>query len=255
MKRSAKESVLEFFSKILKSSFYALGTPNGNLISAHVAEKLVPIVSAPTPVGMIKFFCPAPLPEWRARTLLTKEPETLQWIDQFEKGDVFWDIGANVGVYSLYAAFRQVKVRAFEPSAPNYYLINRNIELNGLDDRISAYCLAFTDASGLDLFYMSNTELGGALNSFKDQVDWQGQAFRAAVKQAMIGYSIDDFLERFRPDFPNHIKIDVDGIENKIIAGAAKTLGDPRLKSLLVELDSSRVKYCDSVMGMIGPAA
>src|SRR5207247_11216921 len=126
-------------------------------------------------------------------------------------------IGANVGVYSLYAGLRKLKVLAFEPSAPNYYVLNRNIEINGLDERVSAYCIAFNDRTRIDSFYMANTELGGALNSFGDQVDWQGNPLRSAMKQAMLGFTIDDFIHRFQVDFPNHIKIDVDGIENRII--------------------------------------
>ncbi len=34
----------------------------------------------------------------RARTVLTKEPGTIAWIDGFAPGEVFWDVGANVGV-------------------------------------------------------------------------------------------------------------------------------------------------------------
>jgi FkbM family methyltransferase len=246
-----KETALGYVSRFLKSAVYLLGRDKGDLVSARLAETLVPIVSTPTPHGVIKFFCPGSFSEWRARTVLTKEPETLEWIDRFHDNDVFWDIGANVGIYSLYAGCRKIKVTAFEPSAPNYYLLNQNIEINGLDERVSAYCLAFSDRTGLDTFYMTNTELGGALNSFSDPVDWEGKPFQASVRQAMIGYSIDDFIEKFRVDFPNHIKIDVDGIENKIIDGAKKTLSDKRLKSLLVELDSSRPDYCESVLQVI----
>ncbi|HYR85417.1 MAG TPA: FkbM family methyltransferase [Terriglobia bacterium] len=215
---------------------------------------MAPTVRKRTPVGLIKFFCPGALPEWRARTLLTKEPETLEWIDRFSAGDVLWDIGANVGVYSLYAAFRKVRVLAFEPSAPNYYVLNRNIEINELDSQISAYCLAFSDETGLDVFYMLNTTLGGAMNSFGEQVDWEGKPFKAETRQAMIGYTIDDFLQNFQVDFPTHMKIDVDGIENKIIVGAKQTLSDSRLKSLLVELDSARPDYCSSVIRTIESA-
>jgi hypothetical protein len=55
-----------------------------------------------------------------------------------------------------------------------------------------------------------------------------------------VGYSIDSFIKEFAAPFPNHIKIDVDGIEDRIIAGATDTLADPRLLSLSIELDSSR---------------
>jgi len=40
---------------------------------------------------------------WRFKTLFEKEPETIDWINSFRKEDVFWDIGANVGIYSIWA--------------------------------------------------------------------------------------------------------------------------------------------------------
>ena len=92
------------------------------------------------------------------------------------------------------------------------------------------------------------TELGGALSSVAEAVDWKGKPFNASFKQSMIGFSVDDFVRKFNPLFPNHIKIDVDGIESKIIKGAETTLSDRRVKSILVELDSSRESYCREVM-------
>lgn len=56
----------------------------------------------------------------------------------------------------------------------------------------------------------------------------------------MIGFSIDDFIDQFDPRFPNHLKLDVDGLEVPILDGAQKTIRDPRLRSLLVELNVTR---------------
>ena len=50
----------------------------------------------------ITFFIPTRLLYYRADTFSQKEPETLAWIDTFQKNSVFWDIGANVGLYSIY---------------------------------------------------------------------------------------------------------------------------------------------------------
>ena len=52
----------------------------------------------------------------------------------------------------------------------------------------------------------------------------------------MIGFTIDDFVSRFAPAFPTHLKMDVDGLEGEILRGAAATLRDPRLISAMVEL-------------------
>jgi hypothetical protein len=56
--------------------------------------------------GQLLFYTPSQLLISRAESLLRKEEDTIQWIDGFETGAVFWDVGANVGVYSLYAARR-----------------------------------------------------------------------------------------------------------------------------------------------------
>lgn len=238
-------------TQFLKNGIRFFGRSRSTLVLAKLAEDLAPVISQETEFGTIDFFCPGEIPEWRARTLLTKEPETIEWINTFSDGDIFWDIGANVGVYTLYAALRRIKVLSFEPSSMNYYLLNRNIEINKMDDHISALCIAFNDTTRLDKFWMGNTELGAALNNFADAVDWKGVPFAASFKQAMIGFNIDDFIMQFNPLFPNHIKIDVDGIENKIIKGAERTLSDKRVKSILIELDSGRTDYYKEVADAI----
>lgn len=248
---SIKQKVLNYATNILKSSINIIGRDKATLISAQLAEELSPVLTQKNNLGTIKFFCPGKLPEWRARTLFTKEPETIEWIETFHDTATLWDIGANVGVYSLYAALKGLNILAFEPSPSNYYLLSKNIEINKMDDRISAFCIAFNDTTKLDSFYMANTELGGALNSFGEAIDWRGKSFTASLKQAMVGFNIDDFVEQFSPPFPNYIKIDVDGIENKIVEGAKNTLRDKRVKSVLVELDTERKDYCNNVIEII----
>lgn len=176
-------------------------------------------------------------PIWRADSLLSKEPETIRWIDSFVEGDVFWDIGANVGIYTLYAATKPgIQVLAFEPAVVNLHVLSRNIEMNHLDGSVQAYCLAFTNTTKLDTFHMRKTSYGGAGHNFGEPVNWRGEALDVVFKQATMGFSIDHFIAQFEPAFPNHIKIDVDGIEGDIIEGATETLRDPRLRSVLVEL-------------------
>ena len=199
--------------------------------------------------GAIAFYCLGDTARWRARTLLSKEPETIEWIDGFAPGDVFWDIGANIGVYALYAAIdRKVSVLAFEPSAANYFLLNRNIELNRLDAQVRAFCLAFTDRSSADALNMVSTGLGGALSSFGAPIGPFGERFEPRFKQGMVGFSVDDFVARFNPPFPNHLKIDVDGIEDRVVAGARATLAGARLKSVSIELDAARADYTGAVV-------
>lgn len=219
------------------------------IISDALAETAAEIVSVPTKAGKIDFYCIGDIPVARANSLLTKEPETIDWIHTFDLNDVFWDIGANVGNYSLYAAkVMKAQVLAFEPSAANYLLINRSIEINGLGEAIKAYCLALNDVDMLSAIHMQNTKFGGALTSFDTPVDFKGDEFEAFFKQGMVGLSIDGFVEKFNPLFPNRIKIDVDGIEDKIIQGGLKTLSDKRVKSVSIELDDSRPEYTQPII-------
>jgi FkbM family methyltransferase len=243
-----KIRALNALIRLLQRTIQRVGGDVGTRILAHMSGEIVPVVSERTDHGMIHFYCPGTLPVYRAKTLLTKEPETIQWIDGFNKGDVLWDIGANVGVYSLYAALRGSPVVAFEPSPGNYYLISKNVEINEMDSQVSVYCIAFSNETGLDHFYMANTEIGGALNSFGEAIDQYGNTYSGYFRQATVGFSIDEFVEKFDPLFPNHIKIDVDGLEGSIIDGGNTTLSDQRLKSLLVELDTERQEYAGEVI-------
>lgn len=223
------------------------------LAQDEASDQLVETVR--TARGNIAFACPSALTLWRARTLTTKEPETLEWIDSFSHGDTLWDVGANVGIYSLYAGISGTcRVLAFEPAAGNYYLLNRNIEINGLGDKVQAFCIAFNDRSVLDALNMQSTELGAALSGFSEAIDNFGARFIPKFRQGMVGYSIDEFIERFDPPFPNHLKIDVDGIEDKIVKGAVNTLRDGRLKSVSIELDSGRDDFVLSVTSVLQEA-
>ena len=78
---------------------------------------------------------------FRAKSFATKEPETLDWIDHLPQGCTLWDVGANVGLYSIYAAKkRECRVVAFEPSVFNLELLAQNFFLNSLQERV-APCL------------------------------------------------------------------------------------------------------------------
>ena len=194
------------------------------------------IIKTKTKYGDISFYCPeGKMPEKRAKTLLVKEKDTIEWIDSFNKKDIFWDIGANVGCYSLYAGSKGIRTYSFEPESWNYRLLNKNIQINNLDNKILAFCIAFNNITKIDFFNLSSLVPAYSLHCFGEETDWKGRLFKPKFKQGMIGYSIDDFIENFDIRFPNHIKIDVDGIEHKIINGALKTLSHPKLKSILVE--------------------
>lgn len=91
---------------------------------------------------VLKLAHPNPQIRSRNNTFSSKEPETLSWIDSFAAKDVLWDVGANVGLYSVYAGLRGVIVYAFEPSVFNLEFLVRNIHANLVTDAVGVIPVA-----------------------------------------------------------------------------------------------------------------
>ena len=189
--------------------------------------------------------------KFRVGTYATKEPETLDWIERyFREGDVLYDVGANIGLYSLFAAKHlkgDCKVYAFEPEALNHARLSKNIYLNGLSSVVLPCCVAITDTLCFDQLYLNPNNFehsasgeglvsGTAMHNFGDPVDFSGAGFEPFHRQGTVGVPVDHLWQTWGLEFPNHLKIDVDGLEEKVITGAAQTLKDRRLRSVLVEI-------------------
>jgi FkbM family methyltransferase len=174
----------------------------------------------------------------RAKTYSIKEPDTLDWLDSFEPDSCFFDLGANIGQYSLYPAKKfgdKIKIYAFEPQCINYYLLNRNIYLNKLEKNITAYGVAISGTSGFSKLYIPKFIGGGNRSQFGKE-DLNTMKKPASHIQGMFGVTLDDLCSKWGLPCPNYIKIDVDGIEIAIINGAGNTLKNPDLRSVIVEL-------------------
>jgi FkbM family methyltransferase len=170
-----------------------------------------------------------------------KEPETVAWIERYAgQGDVLYDIGANVGAYSLVAASRQgVRVYAFEPAFPNFTQLSRNVILNGYSGRVIPLHVALHDSTGLVEFNFSDLTAGTALHSLGGDVDQKGNRFTPAASQPVLAFRLEDFVRQFRLPKPTLVKLDVDGHERSVIEGAVEVLSSGCLRSLLVELEPS----------------
>lgn len=196
----------------------------------------------------IVFATPTTHTKWRVDSLFEKEPVTIQWISEFAPSDVLVDIGANVGMYSLWAAkTRGARVYAFEPEAQNYALLNRNIALNSAGDQVKAYCLALSDQAGYSELHLSALQPGGSCHSLGERVDFKHEPMTPAYSQACIAARLDDLVAEGVVPTPAHIKIDVDGFEPKVIAGARRVLADRGLRSMLIEINQNLADHVQMV--------
>lgn len=184
------------------------------------------------------------LEKWRYTSFWDKECETLAWIKSFDDGDVFFDVGANIGIYSLYCAYLYPKcqILAFEPHKPNFFRLLDNIRINGFNN-IAPFLYCIGDKTGHVDFSSNSNETGSSGGQMKDPSE--------------IGeipcWSLDDFIiHGFYSPNPTHIKIDIDGQELKVVNGMTETLKSPQLKSVLVEIDysPSTVKNAIKILGM-----
>jgi FkbM family methyltransferase len=180
----------------------------------------------------------------RAQKSYTRERVTMGWLRNIVgAGDVVYDIGANVGAYSLYAGkklkFSTGRVYAFEPAFFNFSALCKNIEVNWLNDIVLPFPVAFTAVSGPDKLFLSSTISGSALHAV-GKTESEGKSFAPRFTQGVLSSTIDEFCHSPNVMFPNHIKIDVDGTEGEIIRGMASTIIDPRLKSIMIEIDSDQ---------------
>ena len=168
----------------------------------------------------------------RARDLLSKEPETITWLDRMEEDDVLWDVGACVGSYSIYSAVRRgVRVVAFEPASYNNYALERNISLNKLNDKITNFPIGIgSDFAYTTLTHISGVDMGSSSNDIGTSAI---SKYRPGVKTGCVVDSIDNLVKAELP-YPTHLKVDVDGAEPDVIEGALETI--PNLKSILIEL-------------------
>ena len=178
------------------------------------------------------------------------ETDTREWLDNISvnRTTVLWDIGANVGAYSLYAALqRNIQVLAFEPQAASYALLNETIERAGIDSRIVAYQIAFDSNTKLGRLNQADTGVGTAMHGFNTEKDQLERPIATKFRQGAIGFSVDDFVQQFSPPLPTHVKIDVDGLELGILEGGAKTFSAPSVRSMIVELQGSDERQAEIV--------
>jgi FkbM family methyltransferase len=175
---------------------------------------------------------------WRIDTFSSKEPETLEWIDRIPKGSVVWDIGANVGLYAVYAAkARGCRVIAFEPSVFNLELLARNIVLNDLTRQIIIVPLPLSDERSSNTMNMTSTEWGAALSTFGKDYGHDGTALKKVFEYQVVGLSMSDAVEFLHLPQPDYIKLDVDGIEHLILSGGAAVLR--AVKGVLIEINDN----------------
>jgi FkbM family methyltransferase len=189
----------------------------------------------------VSFHANTELEQWRAETLLKKEPETIAWLRHYAcVGSVFFDIGANIGTYSMYAALLnpRLNVYAFEPVLGNYCALLDNISLNSAEN-VFAFQVALSSKNNLTSLYLQDRRIGNSGAQIHHPLDEKGNKFDHVAVQKILGLSVNSMVKDLGFPCPNFVKIDVDGHEKDILDGMDLILGESLLQSILVEFNST----------------
>lgn len=205
-----------------------------------------------TMVDGMRFYLPNTHVAWRVQTMYTKEPDTVEWIRSMKAGEVFYDVGANIGLYTMLAAKQGLQVFAFEPESQNYAVLIRNLAFNlPLTNAATAFPFCISDQPRADTLRLSSLMAGGSCHSFASDLNYKREEKQWAYKQGTVGFPLDMLVYEMGFPVPTHLKVDVDGFEDKVVEGATRVL--PNVQSVLLELDSANADHMrirDSLVDM-----
>ena len=196
----------------------------------------------------VKFYTPTKKTAGRVKKIFRKEPITITWMDNMKQGDTVIDIGANVGMYSLMSAVsRKVNVYAFEPEASNYNLLCQNIRLNNVQDKVTAYCAGTLDYDGFSVLNIAQDRdvgPGGSCHTVDEEKNFDLSKMNVAFKQGINIVKLDTFCKQMNI-VPDHIKMDVDGLEHRVIDGAEESI--QKSKTVIIELNTNLTEHNNAV--------
>ena len=204
----------------------------------------------------IIFFVPNHFVKWRIKTFETKEPDTLNWINGFNSKEksIFWDIGANIGLYSIYNALKNnnSKTIAFEPSTSNLRVLSRNISINKLYESIEIFPIPLSNIDNKFMLMRESQFIeGSGLNTYGSNFNFEGKEINSSNDYKLIGTSINYLLTNKILEVPDYIKIDVDGNEHLILDGAKDFLKNEKIKSILIEVNEDFQEQYTSIVEIL----
>lgn len=183
---------------------------------------------------------------WRDLTLLFALTEIYGRKDYGEpKGDekIIIDLGANVGLYTIYAAKRtRGKVIAVEPEPINFELLRKNVELNKLNNVILIN-QAVGDYNGTVKLYLASHAGGHSI--FRS---WVPEKNSIEVKMT----TLDSLLERLNVSSVDMIKIDVENAEYLVLRGSQKSLSRCCRIAISAEHDDEIKQKCVNLLRDLG---
>lgn len=235
MKNALKHIIIFFRLKTFNSKFLT------RVIDFFIINTLKTYLTVKHNNISLRFYLPNLINYKRILSFSTKEPETLDWIDDFEQNKVFWDIGSNIGLYSIYSTKVNdtLKCYSFEPMFYNIETLINNITINKLEDRVVVCPFPLNNYSKSSQINYKHSQWGSSQANFDSNIDQNGIEYFNHNNFTTLGFSGDDIIQISNIEFPNYIKLDVDGIEILILSGMNLIL--EKVEEILLEVNTDMI--------------
>jgi len=160
---------------------------------------------------------------WHPRSWPMKDSPPISWIlDNVLPNEVFYDIGANRGYFTLalLSHISDAKIFAFEPNPEVIAKLIANLDLNSTRDQVRIMEYALGAGQGIVQFNIAHSDTASSVNF--THAEKRGNGVKSTIKIQVE--SIDNLVSKNRLPIPNHLKIDTEGFEADILYGAKKTI-------------------------------
>lgn len=165
-----------------------------------------------------------------------EEPVLTDLLERMQSDDIFFDIGANVGLFSCLAGQKLSEgyVVSFEPHPRNLERLRENMKMNDISGQVLPYALS--DAESTESFNIGEDEPGVGKAALSDRMT--GQTSQMREVQTIPG---DKLIDQGNVPFPTVLKIDVEGAEARVLRGLQKVLSDPTCRLVYCEIHHERL--------------
>ena len=169
---------------------------------------------------------------WRAIETPSLDLDTNTWIKTFDKNDIFYDVGANIGLYSIMAAkFTKATVFSVEIDLMNARMLYENIYMNNCQNKVTVLPFGLDSQSHQEKLFLKTMSYGDALHNLR-----QPNAMVIDPGEIQVNvpvFRLDDVIKILGLPSPTKIKIDVDGVDLDVLKGSLDAL--KTVASLVIE--------------------
>ncbi|MDB4214583.1 FkbM family methyltransferase [Burkholderiaceae bacterium] len=184
---------------------------------------------------------------WRVSTFFAEEPMMIDWLRTFRSDDVFLDIGANVGIYTVPGAYKAKLTYACELDPVNIGILKENIHLNELHAKVIILPFAAGGESRVSKIYYRDFSRGDALQSMDRETVLNTIEGPGKHTSMQLAFPLDKIFKDFALTLPTRVKIDVDGNEKAVFKGASETI----FSAQEIYFEDSGLKDCGEIIEQI----